>query len=167
MKILCIRLKENQHPGCPSRKEEKDKEIIISTAHLRSFLPSLRVVPAPATRPASFDYPTDDWVGQPSLIPITVLNAAQSFNLKIFGSIIVAVCHEFNTADGPDSCMSFTLEGRGEHYTHPQQHQPKEGKPSLHFLHFRRSRRSLRKTCHVTAERLGENDTCNIIIKQL
>ncbi|EFX83487.1 hypothetical protein DAPPUDRAFT_240075 [Daphnia pulex] len=35
-------------------------------------------------------------------------------------------------------CMSFTLEGHGEHYTHPQQRQPKEGKASLHFLHVRR-----------------------------
>ncbi|EFX85945.1 hypothetical protein DAPPUDRAFT_237349 [Daphnia pulex] len=29
---------------------------------------------------------------------------------------------------GRPVCMSFTLEGRGEHYTHPQQRQPKEGK---------------------------------------
>ncbi|EFX83985.1 hypothetical protein DAPPUDRAFT_239175 [Daphnia pulex] len=73
---------------------------------------------------------------------------------------------KFNLQTGRPVCMSLTLEGREEVYTHPQQHQPNEGKPSLHFLHFRRSRRSLRKTCHVTAERLGENDTCNIIIKQ-
>jgi hypothetical protein len=38
-------------------------------------------------------------------------------------------------------CISFTFEGHGDH--------------------------SLRKTCHVMAERLGENDTCNIIIKQV
>ena len=44
--------------------------------------------------------------------------------------------------------------------------QPKEGKASLHFLYARRSRRSLRKTCHATAKRLGEDDTCCIIIKQ-
>ncbi|XP_046650384.1 uncharacterized protein LOC124341350 isoform X2 [Daphnia pulicaria] len=40
--------------------------------------------------------------------------------------------------------------------THPQQRQPKEGQASLHFLHVRRSRRSLRKTYHATAERLGD-----------
>ncbi|EFX89566.1 hypothetical protein DAPPUDRAFT_233375 [Daphnia pulex] len=48
--------------------------------------------------------------------------------------------------------------------THPQKLQPEKGK--LHFLFARRSRRSLRKTCHATAERLGEDDTCFIIIKQ-
>ncbi|EFX87722.1 hypothetical protein DAPPUDRAFT_235345 [Daphnia pulex] len=49
----------------------------------------------------------------------------------------------FNLQTGRPVCMSFTLEGRGKHCTHPQQRQPKEGKASLHFLHFRRSRRSL------------------------
>jgi hypothetical protein len=43
----------------------------------------------------------------------------------------------------------------------------KESSYSQHALHTRRLRRSLRKTCHATAERLGENDTCYLIIKQV
>jgi hypothetical protein len=39
-------------------------------------------------------------------------------------------------------------------------------KASLHFLHARRSKQK-RKTCHVTGERLGEDDTCCFIIKQV